>query len=69
MILPVAPIDRVAKKAGAKRLSDDAKITLTEVIEEIAFMIAERAAKLAKHTGRKTIQQSDIELAKREIWG
>ena len=64
--LPIAPIKRILKEAGAQRVSDDAAIELAKVLEEYGEEISEAANRLAKHAGRKTVKAEDIELAVRD---
>ena len=61
--LPLATVDRLMRKAGAKRVSEGAARAMAEVVEERALVIAAEAAKLAEHAGRKTVQDVDVKLA------
>ena len=59
----LAVMNRVIKKAGAERVSDEASDTLRTILEEIANNISRTAIDLANHAGRKTIKSDDILLA------
>lgn len=67
MDFPVLPFERILKRAGARRVSYDAAEELASVMEEKIYKIAEEAAALAKHAGRKTVLADDIRLAKRKF--
>jgi len=61
--IPKAPATRLLGEAGAERVSDEAAGIFADVLEEIALKIAEKAVKIAKHSGRKTVKKSDVVLA------
>lgn len=65
--LPVAAIERIIRKSGAKRVSESAAIALAEVLEERGLAIASEAAKFAEHAGRRTVRDVDIRLAARRM--
>ena len=63
--IPLAPAERLIRKAGAERVSTDAAEALADVLEEVATYISQKAVQLAKHAGRKTVTSQDIKLAAR----
>ena len=61
--LPIAAVDRIIRKAGADRVSEDAAAALAEILEEKGIEIGKQAVQLANHANRKTITDADIRLA------
>ena len=62
LILPVAPVDRIARlRLDGYRVSKDARLTLAAHLEDWATGVAEAAAALAEHAGRRTVQREDVE--------
>lgn len=61
-MIPLASIERIARKAGAKRLSAKAIKELSAATEDIGMEIALEAAQAARHAKRKTILKEDIRL-------
>jgi histone H3/H4 len=62
-----ASVDKLIRKAGADRVSEDASIALAKILEEDAIDIAREAISLAEHAGRKTVKKEDVELAMKRM--
>lgn len=63
MSLPLAAMERLLKKAGVERVSEEAKSTLKELLEEHADNLGKKAWELAQHSKRKTVKSADLKLA------
>ncbi len=65
-IIPLAAMEKLLKKAGAPRVSEDAKSAMKEVLEDYGERLGQKAIRIANHAGRKTVKEVDIKLAMRE---
>ena len=66
-MIPIASIERTARKAGVKRISAKALKELQKQIDEIGLDLARDAAELARHAHRKTIKKQDIKIVSNKI--
>jgi len=66
-ILPVAPVSRLIREAGAKRVSEGARDALAEVLESYGMEVAEEAVEWANHAKRKTVKAEDIREAVKRV--
>ena len=62
-IIPLAAMEKLLKKCGAARVSEDAKQAMKEVLEEYGEKVGEKAVRIAQHSGRKTVKGGDIKPA------
>ncbi|MHA1227647.1 MAG: histone [Candidatus Hodarchaeales archaeon] len=58
-----ARVEKLIRNAGAHRVSADAIDRLNEVLTNKGMEIAKYAVEIARHSGRKTVKESDIKLA------
>jgi histone H3/H4 len=58
-----ARVEKVIRSAGAFRVSADAIDRLNEILTDYATNVAKYAVDIARHSGRKTVKESDIKLA------
>jgi histone H3/H4 len=58
--LPKAPVTRLVRNVGAKRVSKEATTALVGILEAKGGKIAMKAVSIAKHAGRKTVKREDI---------
>ena len=65
--LAISAMDRIMRKAGAERVSEEASEALREVLETLALEISRDAIALAKHAGRKTVNSEDVKMASRKL--
>jgi len=62
---PLLPLDRIARKAGAERVSYEALKTLRDILLEISEKIATESVAAARHARRVTVKKEDIKIALR----
>ena len=65
--LGLAGMQRIIRKSGAERVSDEAADELRKILEDIADRIARQAVDLSVHAGRKTIKSEDVRLAAKNV--
>ena len=63
---PFLPLEKIAREAGAERVSKPALRAMKEILLEMSEKIARDAIKMADHANRVTIKREDIALANRE---
>ncbi len=62
-VLPLAAVERIARKAGVERISAEALGELTISVEEIAGELVREIETITKHAGRRTVKPDDIKIA------
>lgn len=67
MSFTIEPLRRVIKKAGGKRISDDAAKLLADSLEKKVVLLLRESEKIAKHSGRSTILRRDVKLARKVL--
>ncbi|MBR9681004.1 MAG: histone [Candidatus Altiarchaeota archaeon] len=65
-VVPFAAVERLARKAGAERISVDAIKTLSEILKTYAEDVSIKAVKYARYAKRSTIKREDVELSASE---
>ncbi|HHQ45001.1 MAG TPA: histone family protein [Candidatus Altiarchaeales archaeon] len=65
--IPIAPLERILRKSGIERVSEEAVAALRDILEEEAVELGRRAARLATHAGRVTIKAEDVRFAREEF--
>ncbi|MHA2176077.1 MAG: histone [Candidatus Hodarchaeales archaeon] len=61
-----ARVEALIRNVGAFRVSGDAIYRLNVILTDYAMTIAKYANEIARHNGRKTVQENDIKLAGRK---
>ncbi len=62
--MPLAAMEKIIKNVNPSiRVSDKAKFSMKKNLEHLAAKIAAKSITNAKHAGRKTVTDEDVELA------
>lgn len=61
-----ARVEAIIRNVGAFRVSADAVYRLNTILTDYGTTIAKYANDIARHNGRKTVQEADIRLAVRK---
>jgi len=62
-MLPLASVERIARKAGVERISAEAIKEITKLVEDIADELVKDIVKIVLHAKRRTVKKEDIKLA------
>ena len=68
-ILPYSTLGKIIQTNTGKRVSNEAKITTAQVLEEVCEKICKKAQNLSEHRGKKVVQAQDINLAFQQVKG
>ena len=60
-------MNRILKKAGAERVTQESANELRRILEDIAYEIAKNSIEMAKHAGRRTIRAEDVKLGSKSF--
>lgn len=66
-IIPVAPVSRLIREAGAERVSEGARDELAQALERYGLEVAREAVGWANHAKRKTVKAEDIREAVKRV--
>jgi len=58
-----ARVEKLIRNAGAQRVSAEAIESMNEIVTAYGKNLAKYAVEIARHSGRKTVKESDIRLA------
>ncbi|MFX1254418.1 MAG: histone [Promethearchaeota archaeon] len=58
-----ARVEKLIRNAGARRVSAEAIESMNEILTKFGKDLAKYAVEIARHSGRKTVKESDIVLA------
>ena len=61
-----ARIEKVIRNAGTHRVSAGAIDRLNEILTDHGMTVAKYSVEIKRHSGRKTVKESDIKLAATE---
>ena len=62
-----AGVERLIRSAGAQRVAADAIARMNAILTDRATEIAKYAVEIARHSGRKTVKETDIKLAAEKV--
>ncbi len=60
--ISLSSIEKIIKNNGIKNISKKAKIILRDYIEEYLDNISVKIVRIAKHDGRRTVLERDVEI-------
>ena len=65
--LGLSAMNRILKKAGAERVTQESANELRRIVEDIANELAKNSIEMAKHAGRSTIRAEDVKLGSKSF--
>lgn len=63
MGISLSAAEKLMKKYGAERVSDEAKKEMVKILEEYLFEVSLKASRVSQHGNRKTISEGDLVIA------